>query len=48
MEILVSDKLCIIKLFKNKLNCLNNIKFRVNLFSRMPILNLLARISFFR
>ena len=38
MEILVIHKFCIRKLCKNKLNCLNEINFCVNLFSRMPIL----------
>ena len=40
MGILVSDNLCIRELCKNKLDCLNKINFRVNLFSRMPVLEL--------
>ena len=48
LGILVSDKLFIRKLCKNKLDCLNEINFRVNLFSRMPILDFFAWISFRR
>ena len=35
------DKLFIRKLCKNKLDCLNEISFWVNLISRMPIYNFL-------
>ena len=46
MEILVRDKPCIIKLCRNKLDCLNEINFCVNLFSRMPILNFFCGLIF--
>ena len=35
----MSDNLFIRKLYENKLNCLNEINFRMNLSPRMPVLS---------
>ena len=48
LEILMCDKVFIRKVCKNKMGCLTEINFRVNLFSRMTILNFFAWINFRR